>query len=114
MVDQERCLPSGHTKQGGKGSDPGRRWRDKSALDCNFQKESVDYAHTVVIDAETLLGEFLATGPKAKGTAGTGRPKLGGTKKKPPKDAPTLSDLGLTKRESAEAQMNGDNSRSHP
>ena len=29
MVEQERCLPSGHTEHGGKGSDPSRRWRDE-------------------------------------------------------------------------------------
>ena len=34
IVDQESCLPSMHTKHGGKGSDPGRRWRDELQLDC--------------------------------------------------------------------------------
>ena len=35
MVDQERCLPSGHTKHGGKGPDPDRRWRDELHLSAS-------------------------------------------------------------------------------
>ena len=68
-------------------------------------KESIEYAHKIVVDAETLLGEFLEKAPKNIGTAGLGRPTLGGTKKEPPKDVPTLAEVGLTKKESAEAQL---------
>ncbi len=39
MVNQERCLPSGHTKQGSKGFDPGRRWRDELQLIANVGGE---------------------------------------------------------------------------
>ena len=46
------------------------------------------------------------TKPKrAKGTRGAGRPKIGGNTVLPPEDdKPPLSDLGISKRESAKAQ----------
>lgn len=57
-------------------------------------------------EAERRLGEILKANPPAKGTRGMGRPKIGGIKQEPPKDdIPTLEQLGVTKRESAEAQM---------
>jgi len=40
--------------------------------------------------AEHRLGVELDKLPKATGTAGKGRPKIGGTKSEPPKDTPTL------------------------
>jgi hypothetical protein len=47
----------------------------------------------------------LAQSERAAGTAGAGRPKKGSHRTLLPKeDAPTLAALGLTKRESAEAQ----------
>jgi hypothetical protein len=43
--------------------------------------------------------------PKAKGTRGQGRPKLGGNMLLPPKnDVPTLRDLGISKMESSRMQ----------
>jgi hypothetical protein len=57
------------------------------------------YAHAIKIDAMRLLGEFLKTADKNKGAHGS---KVTGTKRVPVKDtAPTLADLGLTKKESA-------------
>jgi phage N-6-adenine-methyltransferase len=57
------------------------------------------------IRAERKLGEILAPMPKATGTAGTGRPKLGSSKKEPPKNTtPTLSDLGIDKKLSSRSQ----------
>ena len=50
--------------------------------------------------AERQMGEFLKQMPKAKGTAGMGRPSLGGTHEEPPKDLPTLADLNITKKQS--------------
>lgn len=49
----------------------------------------------------------LAALPKAKGTAGLGRPALGGPKRVPPKGTPTLAELGVTKKESAQARALG-------
>jgi hypothetical protein len=40
---------------------------------------------------------------KAKGTAGLGRPPLGG-RETPPPNAPTLRDLGISKQQSADWQ----------
>ncbi|MGA2465001.1 MAG: site-specific DNA-methyltransferase [Thermodesulfobacteriota bacterium] len=66
-------------------------------------KESIDYAHMVVVDAMTLLGEFLERAPKnvgAKGSIVTGRTR------RPVRDTtPTMAEVGLTKYESSEAQL---------
>ncbi len=61
-----------------------------------------DYA----LEAERRMGELLAKPEnKARGTAGVGRPKLGGNTVRPPKsNPPTLADLGVSKRESVEAR----------
>jgi hypothetical protein len=48
---------------------------------------------------------MLAAAPMAKGNRGAGRPKKGGAKVEPPKsDAPTLADVGITKKESSRSQ----------
>jgi ParB family chromosome partitioning protein len=72
-----------------------------------LSEESIAYAHAVKIDAQTMLGEFLARQPKNKGASGS-KPapgKLTGTKREPVMDAtPTLASVGISKKESAEAQ----------
>lgn len=75
-------------------------------------EESIRYAHTIVIDAQRLLGEFLAQAERNPGSrsqingAGPGRGKTGGTKIEPPVSAiPTLASAGITKKESSQAQM---------
>lgn len=61
-------------------------------------------AKALRVIAERRLGEILAAMPKASGSAGTGRPTLGGTKSEPPKsDAPTLADIGIDKKTSSRA-----------
>ena len=52
----------------------------------------------IKIDAQTLLGKFLEKTPKNEGARGIGKSGV------PPKN-PTLIDLGLSKKESAEAKM---------
>ena len=59
----------------------------------------------------TLMGEILKAGPVNNGTAGQlngagpGRGKTGSTKVKPPVlTAPTLADIGISKRESTDAK----------
>jgi hypothetical protein len=49
------------------------------------------------------MGEMLKAteSERAKGTAGMGRPKKGSTPREPPKDSPTLADLGLTRKEAS-------------
>lgn len=68
--------------------------------------EAIQYAREIKIDAETMLGEFLAKAPKASGTRAQlvgdipkGEKVVGGTKREPP--TPKLEDIGLTKKESS-------------
>ena len=64
-------------------------------------------AGEVWIDAETKIATELAKMPKATGTRGQGRPKLGGPRSAPPKmgDAPaTLAEIGLSKKRAARAR----------
>jgi hypothetical protein len=51
-------------------------------------KEVADRAGEVWITAECKLDEELAKEPVATGSAGTGRPPLGGAKTAPPKKTP--------------------------
>lgn len=61
--------------------------------------EAIQYAHEIKLDAERLLGEFLKSTPKAKGELRRG------TQQEPRDETPRLSDLGLTKKESARSQF---------
>jgi hypothetical protein len=71
-------------------------------------KESIDYAHTVIVDAKALLGEFWKATKKAKG-GGPGTGKKGRKKASVPvgnrcsESPPTVAELGLTKKETSEA-----------
>jgi N6-adenosine-specific RNA methylase IME4 len=66
---------------------------------------AVTYAAGIKLDAERKLGEYLKRTPKAKG----GQPyQATGTQKEPVEDAPTLADLGISKKLSAEAQRLAD------
>lgn len=75
-------------------------------------KDAIQYASSYVLEAERKLGEMLTETERAKGTRGQltgdvpkGARLVGGDAMIPPTDVPTLADLGLTKRESSEAQM---------
>jgi hypothetical protein len=73
--------------------------------------QAVNQATEIRLLAERQMGEFLKEMPKAKGTAGAGRPSLGGAREEPPKteDAPaTLADMGISKKQSARAQKLAD------
>ena len=66
-------------------------------------------AHSYAIQAEVKMGEILAATKRAKGTRGQlkGNP-LGGTPMVPPKkdkDAPTLAEIGVSRKEAAAAQF---------
>ena len=64
----------------------------------HLSEDAISQATSVKIEAMRKLGEILRETPKATAF-------LGGTKKEPTRnDAPTLDDLGLTKKESAVAQ----------
>jgi len=69
-------------------------------------EEAVQYCRGYALEAERRMGELLAETERAKGTAGAGRPKIGSNRTIPPNSqSPTLAELGVSKRESAEAQM---------
>jgi hypothetical protein len=97
-----------------KGVDEVKRIRDRGkalaacAKIANNKQLEID-ATEIRIRAERRLGEMLAEQKKTvglnTGTAGQGRPALGGSKKKPPKDAqPTLAEAGIDKNLSSRAQ----------
>ncbi len=68
-------------------------------------RELLRAAHEIKVDAETLLGEFLAKAEKA-GPAHSKGGGSKGSKREPLLGAPpTLSVLGLSKKESSEAQL---------
>jgi len=75
-------------------------------------EEAVQYARSYALDAERKMGQMLIEAPKAKGTQGQLRgdvPKgarVGGDKSELPTkpQPPTLHALGLTKRDSSQAQ----------
>src|SRR6202035_756921 len=70
-------------------------------------KEIENHANSIFLDAMDRLAEMLAASDRAKGTRGqlVGRGIIGGSPKEPPINAaPTLKELGLTKKESALAQ----------
>lgn len=74
-------------------------------------EEASDMALSIKVEALRKLGEMLHASDKASGTRGivqTGMRGTGGTEPEPPVDAPTLADLGLTKKESAVAQKLAD------
>jgi hypothetical protein len=62
-------------------------------------EEAIQDAHSYALEAERKMGEMLAQTERAQGK----RTDLVTSCNQV--DKPTLSDLGLTKRESAEAQM---------
>ena len=71
----------------------------------NSSVETVHRAGEIRTLAERQMGEFLKVMPKATGTAGMGRPKIGGAEQEPPKfSEPTLAEIGITKKQSATAQ----------
>jgi hypothetical protein len=64
--------------------------------------EAMQYAHSIKVDALTLMGEFLKAGPTNKGAKGS---KVTGSLQEPVRDdTPTLTDIGLSKKESAIAK----------
>jgi DNA modification methylase len=66
-------------------------------------EESIKYAHAIKIDAETLLGKFLAAAPKNKGgNLATLKQRPTGSSRAP---IGTLDSLHITKKKSVESQM---------
>jgi len=66
--------------------------------------ELAGYAVEIRRRAVRRIGELMNSQPKAKGTRGLGKPKIGGVSKTPPKDAPTLADQGVDKNLAKQAR----------
>ena len=60
-------------------------------------------ATAIIVEAKKQIGEKLTRTPRNTGTRVAGK-NIGGTIVLPPNETPTLEELGLTKRESTEAQ----------
>jgi hypothetical protein len=77
----------------------------------DLAKEAIDSAHAIMVDAVTLMGEMRKEVEKNKGVgagvAGPGRGKTAekpGNKTEPGLSPPKLADVGISKRESSDAQ----------
>ena len=67
-------------------------------------KQAEDHARRYALEAERKMGEMLLATKRAKGTDKGGRQYVDGRHRRPSNAPPTLSELGLTKNESAKAQ----------
>jgi len=68
-------------------------------------EQAVAYATGIKVDATTMLGEFLKEAPKATGAKGVGPIAVPDEYRN---GAPTLADIGISKKESANAQTLAD------
>ena len=66
--------------------------------------ELIGYAAEIRVRAERKCGELLADTPKAKGSTLAGKDSIGSPIVLPPNGVQTLSDLGISKRQSSEWQ----------
>lgn len=84
--------------------------RDKAEAMAAYARQAKDtelvqWATEIKVRAERRAGQMLAEMPKASGSAGLGRPKIGGNTVVPPKSTDkTLADIGITKNESSRWQ----------
>jgi len=71
----------------------------------NASVDTVNRATEVRLLAERQMGEFLREMPKNEGTRGNIQEVVtGGTKSEPPEHVPTLAEIGISKKQSAQAQ----------
>lgn len=71
-----------------------------------LSEEAIEYATAVKIDAMTMMGEFLKEAPKNEGAKGSGSNQYKQVVRSQNETAPpTLSDAGISKRESSDAQL---------
>jgi len=70
-------------------------------------EEAIKYAKSYALEAERKMGVMLKETERAKGTVLSGKDKGGNYRRSHDEttETPTLSDLGLTKRESSNAQF---------
>ena len=83
---------------------------DKAAAAKHFAtkhklgKEAVANAHEIMVRAEAMMGEFLQAMEKAGPQYSRGGGSKGSKREPLPNTPPTLADVGVTKRESSQAQ----------
>jgi len=75
--------------------------RDAYARKAQLGEDAITYAHAIKIDAEVLLGGFLKETEKNTGAKGVGPIAVPDGYRN---ETPTLEELGVTKKLSAEAQ----------
>ena len=68
------------------------------------QADVIQRAKGLRLQAERRLGEILRDMPKATGVRMAGRDAVGGYTSEPPKESPTLAEIGIDKRTSSRAQ----------
>lgn len=71
-------------------------------------EEAIQYARSYALEAERKMGQLLAETERAVGTDKGGRQYADSNQPLPSNAPPTLAELGLTKRDSAEAQKLAD------
>src|SRR5207302_7141935 len=72
----------------------------------NMGADAIQHCRSYALEAERKMGGILLETERAKGASAGGKKKSPRGKYMLPRDSePTLAALGLTKRESAEAQM---------
>jgi hypothetical protein len=96
-LGQKRILFNEGGDQGGRG----RRHRAALRRTSTEDEEAIQYATSYAFEAERRMGKMLLVTERADG----GRPKKTGNVVLPVSSTPTLSDLGVTKRESSQAQV---------
>lgn len=69
------------------------------AKQAKLGQEAVNYAHEIKLRAERKLGGMLLVSPKNKGQI------LRGSEMEPRENIPTLNDIGISKKESMDAQQ---------
>jgi site-specific DNA-methyltransferase (adenine-specific) len=70
----------------------------------HLSDEAIASATAVKVDALALMGELMEQAPKNTGTAGNGRPKIGGANNAPPKkQPPSYKDSGIGDKHDATA-----------
>jgi len=67
-------------------------------------EEAIRYARSYALEAERKMGQLLKETERAVGADKAGRVSLDGSRLLPSNPPPTLSELGLSKKESSEAQ----------
>src|SRR5262249_2523198 len=67
-------------------------------------EEAIQHATAIKVDAMTMMGEMLREAPKAP----AGRPLKIGSQEEPISKPPTLAEVGISKKESSDAQYLAD------